>query len=273
MYEAYWGLNEAPFSLTPDPRFLYLSRAHEDALTMLHYAIMRNKGAAMLCGDIGLGKTTLSRKLLDLLEPIQNRVVMIFNPILTPVQILQEALTQLGEPVVSRNRQFLVQELHNLLIRYYERGQRVILMIDEAHLIRNLNTFEELRLLLNCQMNDQFLISLLLLGQLELRDKIKKVPALEQRLAVRQTLRRLDTTETGELILHRLKVAGYAEEQSPFTPDAIYELHKYTGGTPRLASQLADNALMIGFVNKLKAIDGFTMHGVIADYSGVEEAA
>jgi general secretion pathway protein A len=273
MYEAYWGLNEPPFSLTPDPRFLYLSRAHEDALTMLHYSVMRNKGAAMLCGPIGLGKTTLSRKLLDLLEPIQNRVVLIFNPILTPVQILQEIMSQLGEPVNSRNRQVLVQELHQLLMRYYERGQRVVLMIDEAHLIRNANTLEELRLLLNCQMNDQFLISMILLGQPELRDKIAKVPALEQRMAVRQTLRPLDEVETGEMILHRLRVAGYGEDLSPFTPDAIHELFKYTGGTPRLTSQLADNALMMGFVQKVKVIDGFLMHNVVADYSGYEEAA
>ncbi|MHB8637255.1 MAG: ExeA family protein [Fimbriimonadaceae bacterium] len=273
MYEAYWGLNEAPFSLTPDPRFLYLSRGHEDALTMLHYAIMRNKGAAMLCGDIGLGKTTLSRKLLDLLEPIQNRVVLIVNPILSPIQILQETMYQLGQPSTSRNRQVLVQELHNLLLAYYDRGQRVILMIDEAHLIRSTNTLEELRLLLNCQMNDQFLISLVLLGQLELRAKIAKVPALEQRLAVRQTLRQLDARETGEMILHRLRVAGYTPDQSPFTPDAIHEIHKFTSGTPRLTSQLADNALMVGFVNKAKIIDGFSMHGVIADYAGIEEAA
>jgi general secretion pathway protein A len=273
MYEAYWGLNEAPFSLTPDPRFLYLSRGHEDALTMLHYAIMRNKGAAMLCGDIGLGKTTLSRKLLDLLEPIQNRVVLIVNPILSPIQILQETMYQLGQPSTSRNRQVLVQELHNLLLAYYDRGQRVILMIDEAHLIRSTNTLEELRLLLNCQMNDQFLISLVLLGQLELRAKIAKVPALEQRLAVRQTLRVLDARETGEMILHRLRVAGYSAEQSPFTPDAVHEIHKFTNGTPRLTSQLADNALMVAFVKKAKIIDGFLMHGVIADYAGIEEAA
>lgn len=90
MHEAYWGLKEPPFSLTPDPRFLYMSRAHEDALMMLHYAITRNKGAAMLSGDIGLGKTTISRKLLDLLDPVKYRIVMIVNPILTPVQMLQE---------------------------------------------------------------------------------------------------------------------------------------------------------------------------------------
>lgn len=272
MYEAYWGLTEPPFSLTPDPRFLYMSRGHEDALMMLHYAITRNKGAAMLFGPIGLGKTTVSRKLLELLDPVKTKVVLIVNPILTPVQILQEILGQLEVPVSSKNRQVLVQELHNTLITYYERGQRVVLIVDEAHLIRSANTLEELRLLLNCQMNDQFLISLLLLGQPELRQKIAKVPALEQRMAVRQVIKPLDAIETGEMILHRLRVAGYSGESSPFSPDAIFELHKYAQGAPRLISQLADNALMLAFAQKVQVIDGFMMHSIIADYSGKEAA-
>lgn len=273
MYESYWGLTEQPFSLTPDPRFLFLSRAHEDALTMLHYAIKRNKGAAMLCGDIGLGKTTVSRKLLELLDPVENKVVLIVNPILTPVQILHETLEQLGCPNPSKNRQVLVQDLHQHLVRFYELGQRVVLMVDEAHLIRSSGTLEELRLLLNCQMNDQFLISLILLGQLELKKKLAKVPALEQRMAIRQYLRPLDATETGEMVLHRLRVAGYSREQSPFTPDAIYEPHKFTNGTPRLTSQLADNAMMHSFIAKEAMIDGFLMHQVVREFQGIEEAA
>ena len=272
MYEAYWGLTEPPFSLTPDPRFLYMSRGHEDALMMLHYAISRNKGAAMLSGDIGLGKTTVSRKLLDLLDPVKNRVVLIVNPILTPVQILQEILGQLEIDTNSRNRQVLIQDLHKQLLSCYERGQRVVLMIDEAHLIRSAATLEELRLLLNCQMNDQFLLSLILLGQNELRAKIAKVPALEQRLAVRQSLKPLDHHETGEMILHRLRIAGYTAEQSPFTPDAIFELHKYTRGYPRLVSQIADNALMVGFAQKVKIVDGFLTHNIIEEFSGKEAA-
>ncbi len=273
MYEAYWGLNEPPFSLTPDPRFLYMSRGHEDAIMMLHYAITRNKGAAVLSGDIGLGKTTVSRKLLELIDPIRNKVVLIVNPILTPVQILQEILHQLGYPTQNRNRQGLIEELHRQLLSYYERGQRVVLMIDEAHLIRSSSTLEELRLLLNCQMNDQFLISLILLGQKELRPKLAKVPALEQRLAVRQTIRPLDEFETGEMLMHRLRVAGFSGDRSPFSPDALHVLHKYAQGTPRLSTQLADNALMVGFAQKAKLIDGFLMHGVVAEYSGIEEAA
>lgn len=265
MYESYWGLQEPPFSLTPDPRFLYPSRSHEDALMMLHYAVTRNKGAAMLCGDIGLGKTTISRKLIELLDPIKYKVVLIVNPILTPVQILQEVLSQLGHDTQSRNRQLLVQELHSVLIQNYERGCTAVVLIDEAHLIRSSATLEEIRLMLNCQMNDQFLINLLLLGQLELKAKLDKVPALQQRIAIRYSLGPLDVTETGAMIEHRLRTAGYIGEQSPFTPDAIFEIHKFSGGTPRLVSQAADNALLVAAMQKIRRIDGFTMHAILND--------
>lgn len=268
MYEAYWGLNEPPFSLTPDPRFLYLSRPHEDALMMLHYAITRNKGAAMLSGDIGLGKTTISRKLIELLDPVQNRIVLIVNPILTPTQMMQEILDQLEIPIQSRNRQVLVQELHKQLVSMYDKGRRVVLMIDEAHLVRSAATLEELRLLLNCQMNDQFLLNLVLLGQTELRKKIEKVPALDQRLAVRHVLKPLDVTETGEMIFHRLKVAGFGGEKSPFTPDAVFQIHKASGGAPRLTSQFADTALLMGMAKKVQMIDGFLMHEVLEEIRG-----
>jgi general secretion pathway protein A len=272
MYESHWGLQEPPFSLTPDPKFLYLSRGHENALMMMHYSITRNKGAAMLCGDIGLGKTTISRKLLEYLDPVQYKVVLIVNPILSPIQILKEVLNQIGVEATSRNRQVLVQQLHEQLLKFYERGLRVVLMVDEAHLIRSSATFEELRLLLNCQMNDQFLIHLLLFGQLELRPKLDAVPALQQRISIRYTLEPLDVQETAALIEHRLRVAGYTGEQSPFTPDAVHEIQKFSNGVPRLISQAADNALLVSAVQKLKKIDGFTMHAVLQETSGQEAA-
>jgi general secretion pathway protein A len=269
MYEQHWGLKEPPFSLTPDPRFLYLSRAHEDALMMLHYAVTRNKGAAMLAGDIGLGKTTISRKLLETLDPVQFRVVLIVNPILTPTQVIQEILDQMGVPTSSKNRQVLVQRLHLALLEYYDKGKRLVVLIDEAHLIRSMATFEELRLLLNCQMNDQFLMSLVFLGQSELRPKIAKVPALEQRLAVRHVLKPLDVHDTGELMLHRLRVAGFTGEKSPFTPDAVHKIHQISGGVPRVISQLADNALLMAMARKEQMVDAFLMHEVAEEYTGV----
>ncbi len=272
MYEQYWGLNEPPFTLTPDPRYLYMSRSHEDALMMLHYAITRNKGAAMLTGEIGLGKTTISRKLLETLDPVSFRIVLIVNPILTPTQMLQEVLSQLDIPVQSRDRQVLVQRLHLALLEYYDKGRRVVVMIDEAHLIRSSASFEELRLLLNCQMNDQFLISLLLLGQRELIPKIKKVPALEQRLAVRHQIKPLDVMDTGELILHRLKVAGYNQDFSPFSQEAIHQIHKFSNGTPRVIIQLADNSMLMAMARREKTIDGYLVHEIAQEFNGVEAA-
>lgn len=268
MYESYWGLNEAPFTLTPDPRFLYMSRSHEDALMMMHYAITRNKGAAMLVGDIGLGKTTITRKLLETLDPVQYRLAMIVNPLLTPLQMITEILSQLDVEIASRNRQVLVQRLHLELLQNYDKGRRVVLLIDEAHLIKGASAFEEIRLLLNCQMNDQFLINLILVGQNELRPKIAKVPALEQRLAVRSTLKPLDDFDSGELIMHRLRIAGYTGEKCPFTPDALSQMQKMSKGVPRVLMQLADNAMLLAMSRKEKMIDGFLAHEAAEDYSG-----
>lgn len=268
MYESYWGLTEPPFTLTPDPRFLYMSRAHEDALMMLHYAITRNKGAAMLAGEIGLGKTTITRKLLEMLDPLQYQIVLIVNPILTPTQMFQEILSQMGIVTDSRNRQVLVQRLHLALLENYDKGRKVVLLVDEAHLVRSASTFEELRLLLNCQMNDQFLLSLILVGQPEITKKLKKVPALEQRLAVRYLIKPLDEFDTGELIMHRLRVAGFTGEKSPFTPDAIHEIHKISKGAPRVILQLADNSMLMAMAKKEQMIDGFMTHAVAEEYSG-----
>lgn len=269
MYERYWGLEEPAFALTPDPRFLYLDKGHEDALTMLHYAILRNKGAASLTGDIGLGKTTISRKLIEMLDPTAFRLVLIVNPILTPIQMITEILNQLNIDTDGlKSRQKLVQKLHDCLLEFYTRGERVVVMVDEAHLIKSTASFEELRLLLNCQMNDQFLITLLLLGQIELREKLAKVPALEQRLSVRTNLEPLDVQETGEMIFHRMRVAGYAGERNVFTPDAIYQLHKASKGYPRTISTLADHALMVGMAQKVNLIDAYLMHDVCTQHFG-----
>lgn len=267
MYEEYWGLTEPAFGLTPDPRFLYMSRGHEDALTMLQYAIHRNMGAAILSGDIGLGKTTVSRKLIELLDSKTTKLVLIVNPVLSPVQMLAEIISQLGgEP--AKTRQKMIQQLHSMLLETYARGEKAVLLIDEAHLIKNAATLEELRMVLNCQLNDQFLITLLLLGQRELREKLDKVPALQQRLSVRCSLDPLDVVETGELILHRMRTAGFMGERNPFTPDAIYQIHKAAAGYPRMISTLADHCLLMGMGQKLKVIDAYLTHDVVLQHLG-----
>ena len=268
MYETYWGLNEPPFSLTPDPRFLYLSRQHQEALSMLQYAIERNKGVALLSGEMGLGKTTVCRRFLASLDPIENRVVNIVDPNMTPVQILREILDQLGELIDSNDRQQLSSRLHRVGHEFYNRGSRIVVLVDEAHLIRSEQTFEELRLLLNCTINDSFPISLVLVGQPELRDILANVPALDQRIAIRQTLQPLDVRDVELLIWHRLRTAGYVSDTNPFSPDAIYLMHRYSGGIPRLVTQLADSVLLSAYFCKQKVADSFLMHSVICDQSG-----
>ncbi len=262
MYEQYWGMRETPFSMTPDPRFLYMSQSHEDALNMLHYAVVGNRGAAVLAGDIGLGKTTVTRRLLQQLDTQTLRPVLIVNPILTPAQILREILNQLGVPTQEKFRQGLIKEMRETLLGLYDRGQRAVVIVDEAHLIRNKLTFEELRLLLNFQERDQFLISLVLVGQNELGPKLKRVPALEQRLAIRTRLTPLNVTETGEMIFFRMQAAGYSGDRAPFTPDAIHQIHRSSQGTPRLIIQIADAALLLGMVRSEVIVDGCLVHDV-----------
>lgn len=270
MYEEYWGLTEPAFSLAPDPRFLYLSKQHSDCLTMLNYAVSGDKGAAMITGDVGCGKTTLSRRLLGELAEGEYRVAMIVNPILTPVQFLREVLEQFGEEGLPRNRQVLVSRLNEKLLELDKAGKKAVLLIDEAHLIRDRGTFEEIRLLLNFQLNDRFLLSLLLMGQLELRPKIERIPALMQRMAIRGSVGPLDEHDTEKMIDFRLKQAWYVGENSIFTPDAVHELQAYTKGYPRLICELCDNALLVGMVEKAKHIDGFLMKSVIMDFEGKE---
>jgi general secretion pathway protein A len=271
MYEQYWGLSESPFSGTPDPRFLYLSEKHQNALTLLTYGVTSNKGAVMLTGDVGLGKTTLSRKLLGELNDRDYKVVLIVHPVLTPVGLLREILQQLEVPEeeIPKQRQPLVHLLHETLLKYYQQKQQVVLVIDEAHLIRDRQTFEELRLLLNFQLNDRYLMSLVLLGQTELRDKVERIPALKQRLAVRAHLPPLNLIETSEMVRYRLSAAWLdVQKNNPFTPEAINELYKYTRGYPRVICQVADTALLMGMVEKTRRIDDFLMHSVIMAMEG-----
>lgn len=271
MYEQYWGLSEPPFSLTPDPRFLYLSRKHEDCLTLLLHAITRNKGAVMLTGEVGHGKTTLSRRLLQELDEAEYKILMIVNPILTPIQLLREILEQLGAAELPRNRQILVKLLHDKLLECHQQGMKVVLVVDEAHLIRDKQTLEELRLLLNFQLNDQFLISLVLIGQPELVGKVARVPALKQRLAIRAHLPPLDLMETGEMLRHRLSAAWHRDNgRGVFSPEAVQEIYRYTNGCPRVICQVADNALLVGMAKRARVIDGYLMHSVIMEFEGRE---
>lgn len=262
MYEDYWGLKEKPFENTPDPHFLYYSSKHEEALSRMLYAIRERKGAAILSGEYGSGKTILSRVLLEELNKERYQTVLIFNPRIPPIEFLQEIVYQLGGNDASESKTKLLRILNEILYNNRNENKSTIIAVDEAQAIESEEIFEELRLLLNFQLDDMFLLTLLLLGQPELKEKVDMIPQLRQRMAVRYHLMGLDEWETREYIIHRLEVAGLSEK---IFAEGTYELiHEACEGIPRRINNICDMCLLAGFGAKVDRID----EGIVKDVIG-----
>lgn len=244
MFEEFFGLRSKPFGKTPDPSFLYESRQHREALARLEYAV-EEKELALLVGDIGSGKTTLSRALIDRVGE-GRPVILLINPRLTPTQLLRAVAKGLGiEP--ARFRHEMLDQIHTRLFELHEEGREPVLMIDEAQLIPTKATFDEIRLLTNFQLDDQNLLSVVLIGQPELADRLERsaYAPLRQRIGMRYALGPLSVEETIEYIEHRIRVAGGST--NPFTGDAMREMHALSGGIPRIINTLATTALLDAF--------------------------
>jgi general secretion pathway protein A len=253
MYEKYWELSEKPFENTPDPQFLYYSNQHREALARLYYAVQEKKGAAMLTGEMGCGKTLLSRTLINDLDAEKFQPALIINPTLTPLQMLGEIGIQLGGREVFRDRISMMDALWEILKTNRKNGKWSVIIIDEAQQIKRTDVFQELRMLLNYQVEREFLLTLILLGQPELRDRINRLRAFKQRISIRCHLGRLDPGEVSIYINHRLSVAG---GQKPiFANDALELISEYSGGIPRSINNICDMCLLVGFIDKTKEID------------------
>lgn len=264
MYESYWKLKEKPFENTPDPRFMYYSKKHEEALTRLLYGIKEEKGAVMLTGEYGSGKTVLSRIVIDNLANNKNyEIAIITHPQLTPVQFIQEILYQLTNENRKAPKPQLIHELQDVIYKNFRDGKKTVIIIDEAQLIKNKEAFEELRLILNFQLNDRFLVTLVLIGQPELMGKVSAIPQLQQRLGVKYHLTALDRRDADEYIGHRLGVAGQAI--GVFTPEALDVIYRYSGGTPRKINNICDMGLLMGFGKEKVSIDGEFMDSIAQD--------
>jgi type II secretory pathway predicted ATPase ExeA len=252
MFEDFFGLSTKPFGKTPDPSFLYESRQHREALARLEYAV-EEKELALLVGDIGSGKTTLSRALIDRIGDARP-VILIINPRLTPVQLLRTIATHLGI-TPARLRHELVDQLHTKLFELYEQKREPVLMIDESQLIPSKATFDEIRLLTNFQLDDQNLMSVVLIGQPELERRLDReaYAPLRQRIGMRYALGPLSLEETIEYIEHRIRVAG--GNRNPFDTKAMEEIHLLSGGVPRLINTLATTALLDAFGEDAETID------------------
>lgn len=244
MFEEHFGFDERPFGKTPDPAFLYESRQHAEALARLEFAV-EEKDLALLVGDIGCGKTTLSRALIDRLDG-SRPVVLLINPRVTPSQLLRAIAAGLDlEPKYYRHQ--LLDQIHHRLYELYEEERSPVVMIDEAQLIPSKATFDELRLLTNFQLDDENLLSLLLIGQPELEVRLdrKAYEPLRQRIGLRYRLGALSEDETRRYVEHRISVAG--GDHNPFLPEAITELHSISRGIPRLINNVATTALLDAF--------------------------
>lgn len=262
-YAEYWGLSYPPFQNVPDPDLYYPSPLHEEALVRLLYGINGGKGAVLLTGEIGAGKTTVIRRLVKSLTSDNVDVGVLTNPALSLIELLREIHYQLGIPSPPENKLELIRGLNDRLMANYRQGKGTVIIIDEAHLIRDPEILEELRLLLNFQLNDRFLLTLILVGQPELKKTIHDIPPLEQRIAIKYHLGGFDLENSKRYIAFRLK--GFGGKTSIFTMEAVNLIHQHSNGIPRNINRLCDLALLFGYLARLGRVDSSIVARVITD--------
>jgi len=254
MYEAYWGLPEKPFENTADPRFLYYSQQHEEAFTRLIYTIQEQKGLAVLTGVFGCGKTVVAQAIILSLSKGKYETAFVINPQLSHVELLREIIYDLGrKDNLPTQKTDILHALGEILHNNMDNGKQTVVIIDESHLIEDKLIFEELRLLLNFQYKNKFLLTLLLLGQPELKEKINNLKQFAQRVAMKYHLSGLNEKETVEYIHHRLGIAGCPHEI--FNKDSLKAVYEQSGGIPRRINQICDMALLTGFSQQKKMVD------------------
>jgi len=246
MYTAFYGLREKPFLLSPNPRFLYLGESHREALAHLLYGVEQGEGFIAITGEVGTGKTTLCRTLLDRLGPATD-LAFLFNPSRSGMELLQTICEEFGLEVDGLTRRELHHQLNRFLVERKGEGRRVLLIVDEAQNLSH-GTLEQIRLLSNLETASDKLIQILLLGQPELDAKLDshRLRQLRQRISVRWRLRPLNARDTCRYVIHRLQVAA-GMGRDIFTPAALRMVHRYTAGTPRLINVLCDRAMLLGF--------------------------
>jgi general secretion pathway protein A len=255
MYTSFFGLSEKPFAITPDPRYLYLSERHAEALAHLLYGINESGGFIQLTGEVGTGKTTVVRTLLSRV-PHHADVAVILNPRVTPVEFLLTICEELGLAIAEADRDSvkqMVDALNRRLLSAHAEGRRIIVLVDEAQNL-SIDVLEQVRLLTNLETPTQKLLQIILIGQPELRELLDRTDLrqLAQRITGRYHLKPLSREETKGYVRHRLRVAGATQEI--FTPAALVELHRLSEGIPRVINVACDRALLGAYTQETKKI-------------------
>ena len=271
MYEAFYGLSEKPFALTPNPRFVFQSEQYRTAEQALLYGIAQKEGFMLVTGAPGTGKTTLCRDLLEKLDREKHRVALIFNPFFNGVEMLQALHSEFGlGDAGTTSRKELLDRLNAYLLEQLANGRTCIAIFDEA---QHLSTefLEQIRVLSNLETNQEKLIQIILVGQPELLGLIRtpQMAQLDQRVSVRCTLTHLSLDETGRYIYHRLNVAG-AKGRLRFDDAGVRHLHAATGGVPRLVNLACDRALLAGYSEQAREITAAHVKQAIASLRGEE---
>ncbi len=267
MYLAFYGFREAPFNITPDPRFLFFSRRHREAFDHLLFGIKERKGFIQLTGDVGAGKTTLCRAMLEDLGPSYHTALLL-NPSLSGIQLLRSILRELGLSYRGNDRMRCLDVLNQFLLEEMTAGRDVVLIVDEAQDL-TYELLEQVRLLSNLETDQRKLLQIVLLGQNELRDKLdqRRLRQLRQRITVRYHLGPLTFAETKAYVRHRLHVAGTGDPDL-FSTAAIYRLHLYARGVPRLINAACDKALLCGWVKNKKELGFLEVQRAIRELEG-----
>ncbi len=275
MYLQYFGLAEHPFSITPDPAFVYLSQRHRDALAHLLYGVGQggSGGFVQLTGEVGTGKTTLCRCLLEQV-PAGTHIALILNPLLTPAELLHAVCDELGLDTqgLAHSNKAMVDRLNAFLLRTHQSGERVVLVIDEA---QNLSpeALEQIRLLTNLETSKEKLLQIVLLGQPELRDLLtrRNLRQLAQRITARYHLTPLGPVDTAHYVRHRMQVAG--ADRDPFQRSALRALYQRSQGVPRLINIIADRALLAAYASERLEINARLVHAAADEVQLGEPAA
>jgi len=265
-YLEHYGLKEQPFTNSIDNRFYFNSAQHSEALLRLKYAVNTMKGLAVLLGDIGTGKTTLARRMLDELNDTEyeSALLVIIHSSITAEWLLKKIAMQLGVEEIPEDKVNLLSKVYHRLIEINESGKKAVVLIDEAQMLNSREIMEEFRGLLNLEVPGGKLVSFVFFGLPELDDVLSLDEPLKQRVAVKYRLKSFTPEATQDYIKHRLHIAG--SNGDFFTKEALLSIHHYSKGIPRLINTICDNSLLEGFLTKRSHVDKDIIEEVAADF-------